>query len=134
MSRRTALWALAIYVGALAMLTLGTSPEPALRWTTAAVQHVDWLGAVSAAAVERAANVLLFVPAGLLLSCALRGWPRVAVWGLCVAASAGTELVQTVLPGRDPTGLDVLANGLGAAVGVLLAAVRDVASRNRSVR
>lgn len=120
MSRRTALWALVVYVAALAVVVLGASPTPALRWTTEAVRSLDALSSVSVVTVERAANVLLFVPAGLLLSYAL---PRTApwlVWLLCVAVSAGAEVAQLALPGRAPTVVDVLMNGAGAAIGVLL--------------
>jgi VanZ family protein len=120
MSRRTALWALVVYVAALAVLVLGASPEPALRWTAATVRTVDALSTVSTVVVERAANVLLFVPAGLLLCYAL---PRSApwlVWLLCVAVSAGAEVAQLALPERAATVVDVLMNAAGAAIGVLL--------------
>ncbi len=138
MSRRTALWALVIYVGALAVITLGSSPTPALRWTTEALREFDALADVSVRAVERGANVLLFVPAGLLLCFALPRWRRFWVWVLCVAVSVGAELAQALLPGRYPTTLDVLANAVGAAVGVvlavLLAAIRGGVASARSSR
>ncbi|MBF4993001.1 VanZ family protein [Arthrobacter gandavensis] len=70
--------------------------------------------------VEAAANVLLFFPAGLLLAAWLN--PRwcwlAAVVGLCV--SAGIEATQALLlPERYATPHDVVANGLGAALGTL---------------
>lgn len=112
-----------LYVAALAAITLGTSPAPALRWTTDALQQVDFLGQVSARAVERGANVLLFVPAGLLLCGAFPRTPRLRSWALCVLVSAAAEVTQLVLPGRETTVVDVLMNATGAALGVLLHAV-----------
>ena len=120
MSRRLALGALLLYVAVLAAVTLGTSPAPALRWTTDTLQHVDLLSGVSLRAVERGANVLLFVPAGLLLCAALPHTPRLMVWALCVLVSLGAELAQLVLPGRETTVVDVVMNATGAALGVLL--------------
>jgi VanZ family protein len=120
MSRRLALGALLLYAAALAAITLGTSPEPALQWTTDTLQRLDMLRDVSENAVERGANVLLFVPAGLLLCAALPRTPRALVWTLCVLASAGAELAQLVLPGRQTTVVDVVMNATGAALGILL--------------
>jgi VanZ family protein len=120
MSRRAALVALVVYVVALAALTLGESPAAALRWTTGALQHGAGFESVTVQGVERTANVLLFVPAGLLLCYALPRTPRVLVWGLCVAVSAGAEAAQFFLPDRDTTPVDVVTNATGAAIGVLL--------------
>lgn len=112
-----------LYVAALAAITLGSSPAPALRWATEALQQVDLIGDVSLRAVERAANVLLFVPAGLLLCAAFPRASRSLIWTLCVLVSAGAEAAQLVLPGRETTGVDVLMNATGAALGILLHAV-----------
>lgn len=70
--------------------------------------------------VEAAANVALFLPAGLLLAAWLS--PRwswlAAVAGLCL--SAGIEAAQALLlPERYATPHDVMANGLGAALGTV---------------
>jgi VanZ family protein len=120
MSRRIALWALVVYVAVLSVVVLGASPAPALRWTAETVRTVDALSTVSTVVVERAANVLLFVPAGLLLCSALPRTSPWLVWLLCVAVSAGAEVAQLSLPGRATTVVDVLMNAVGAAVGVLL--------------
>jgi VanZ family protein len=130
MSRRVALVALVVYVGALAALTLGESPAAALRWTTDALQHEAGFRSVTVQGVERTANVLLFVPAGLLLCYAFPRTPRLLVWALCVVVSAGAEAAQYFLPDRDATLVDVLTNATGAAIGVLLHA----ALSRRSVR
>lgn len=71
--------------------------------------------------VESAANVVMFLPLGLT---AAVGFPRLravlVVLGW-VAVSAVIELVQwTLVPGRTGDWRDVLANGGGAALGVLL--------------
>lgn len=70
--------------------------------------------------IETSANVLLFVPFGVLLMLgSLRmTWLRVAAVGLVV--SAGIEILQAVaLPGRTANVDDVVANTLGAAIGAL---------------
>lgn len=67
--------------------------------------------------VERAANVLLFVPVGAVVTLVLRR-PVVAL-ALCVLASAGIELVQYLMLGsRKGSVVDLAMNSFGAAVGV----------------
>lgn len=71
--------------------------------------------------LEVLANIAMLVPVALLLTFALgarRWWMAVA---MCVATSAGVEAVQYFMPGRVSSGLDVIANSLGAVVGALLA-------------
>ncbi|MBT2498961.1 VanZ family protein [Agromyces sp. ISL-38] len=85
--------------------------------------------------IEFAANVLMFIPLGLLLTLALR--PRLARWVpplACCAASAMIELVQfTLLPQRFTTVSDVIANTLGGAIGWLIvsAVVRVANAKGR---
>ncbi|MCL6641217.1 MAG: VanZ family protein, partial [Candidatus Rokubacteria bacterium] len=73
-----------------------------------------------------AANVLLFVPLAYLWSAAV--WPRrrwaraaagLAVWALAVVLSASIEFTQSFLPSRSVSLNDILAEGLGAALGVV---------------
>jgi glycopeptide antibiotics resistance protein len=74
--------------------------------------------------LEVLANVAMFVPLALLLTFVLgaRRWWLALL--LCVALSAGVELAQHVLlPGRVATVRDVIANGVGAAIGVVIASV-----------
>lgn len=70
--------------------------------------------------LEFTANIALFVPFGVLVSAA---WPALEAWKI-VAAGAATsiliEVVQIALPTRYPTVSDVIANTLGAAVGVVI--------------
>jgi len=72
-------------------------------------------------------NVLGYVPLGLLAGLALyprlRGWGAVALALLfCLLLSGGLEAVQTFLPSRVPSRLDLLTNGAGALIGSLMAA------------
>jgi glycopeptide antibiotics resistance protein len=73
--------------------------------------------------LEFLANIALFVPAGmfLLLLFGTRLW-----WVALVAAFAMTtaiEVAQRSIPGRVPDERDLLANGLGAIIGVFVALV-----------
>lgn len=73
--------------------------------------------------LEFGANIVLFVPLGVLLplvcgSCRPRVlWATVLLGALF---STAIELVQLVIPGRVTSGFDVLANTLGTSFGVLL--------------
>jgi VanZ family protein len=66
-------------------------------------------------------NVLLFVPLGFSLALLLRRPITAAI--LCVLLSVGIECYQSSLTTRVGSFADVVANGLGAAVGALLATV-----------
>ncbi|WP_106816278.1 VanZ family protein [Microbacterium timonense] len=73
---------------------------------------IDWFGS---GWIEFGANILMFVPLGFLLTLMFRHpWYGVA---LAIALSAAAELAQIVIPSRQPTLRDILANTLGAAVG-----------------
>lgn len=117
--RRALVAALLVYVVALALIAF---------WPT----HVDRDAGPLLSAIERVfpwatyrrieftANIALFVPFGVLLTPLLRSWPIALACG--VGASLAIELVQeVVLPGRTASALDVLANSLGTAVGVVVA-------------
>ncbi|RNL79318.1 VanZ family protein [Nocardioides marmorisolisilvae] len=79
-------------------------------------------GRLDGSQLEVIANVLLFVPAGLLLAIVL-GRPLLTI-ALCVLASTGIELAQrTWFPMRVPSIADVEHNGFGAIIGVLIFAV-----------
>ncbi|HXG03285.1 MAG TPA: VanZ family protein [Candidatus Binatia bacterium] len=73
-----------------------------------------------------AANVLLFVPLAYLWCAAL--WPRhrwaqgavaVTVWAAAVVLSATIEFTQSFLPSRSVSLNDIVAEGCGAALGVV---------------
>jgi VanZ family protein len=118
-----------VYALVLAAMTFGASPGVIFKRVAAEVQRVDSLTWVRVEEVERTANVLLFVPAGLLLCYLFPRASRWLVWLACVAASACVEAVQLPLAGRDATPVDVLTNTIGAAIGVLLHAVLTVVRR-----
>jgi hypothetical protein len=132
MSRRAAGTALVAYVAFLAAVTLGASPGRLFAEAAARVRRIAALDWVMTSDVERTANVLLFVPAGLLLCYLLPRTSRWLVWLICVAASIGVEAAQLLLPRRDASSVDVVTNGTGAALGVLLHAV--LPSRHRPGR
>ena len=79
------------------------------------------------------ANVVLFLPLGVLLALLLpprRRWVAVPV---LATASVLVELVQHVaLPRRFATGWDVLANTTGAVLGVVLVVVSMALLRRRA--
>lgn len=69
--------------------------------------------------VDFVLNVLLFAPLGLGL--ALAGWQARRAFGVVAALTACVELLQLlVVPGRDPSLGDLLANSLGGAFGAAL--------------
>lgn len=85
----------------------------------------DWLAAdlglgwFGSGWIEFGANVALFVPLGFALALLIgRSWWSVLI---AVAVSAGAEIVQSVIPRREPSVRDVMANALGALLGVLVA-------------
>ena len=112
-----------MYVVALAVIAL--SPVSPIRGVDLS-QELDasGLGWVTYTQLESFANVVLFVPFGLLIALLVptRWWWLVVV-GLIVAAG-GIELGQALfLPGRVPSIDDVLANSTGGVAGVVIAAV-----------
>ncbi|HET6718963.1 MAG TPA: VanZ family protein [Rhodocyclaceae bacterium] len=71
-------------------------------------------------------NVGLYLPLGFLWALWLLRWRWLQkIWWIAtvpaVALSLGVEVVQNWLPTRVPSNLDLLCNGLGGLVGVLLA-------------
>ena len=78
-------------------------------------------------ALEFLANVAMFIPLGVLvwLAFARPRWWVVALFGF--ATTVTIELVQKTMPTRYSTVSDVVANTLGAIVGVLV--VRVLADR-----
>lgn len=85
--------------------------------------HRTWMPHwVTFGLIEFASNVVMFVPLGFL-GAIVFVHDRRAVIGACVAFSAAVESVQWILlPHRQADWRDVLANSLGAAAGIALAA------------
>lgn len=77
---------------------------------------LDWFGT---GWIEFVANIVMFVPLGLLLTLLTRRhWFGMI---LALALSVAAELAQIVVPSRQPSLRDVVANVLGAAAGAAIA-------------
>lgn len=118
--RRWVLICLAAYATTVALVVL-------LPVSYAAIGRAarEWLGTTlgvggfGAGWIEFIANVLMFLPLGFLLALLFRHpWYGVA---LALALSVAAELAQFVIPSRQPSLRDVLANAAGAALGAALA-------------
>lgn len=133
--------ALGLYLVALAWITLTPSPSTdgafaLLDRLLVLVHRVDALAWVRVDQLEFAANIVLFLPMGLLLTILLgrRGWWAALAVG--VIASCWIELAQDVwLPSRVADPRDLVSNSIGTAIGVLLvvAATWRRAGRRRAV-
>lgn len=111
-----ALSAYALVAGLILVLPVGYSGI-----VTAIAGALDsiGIGGFGSGWVEFTANIVMFVPLGFLLTLLLRHhW-----WGvtLAIALSVMAELAQIVIPARQPSLRDILANTLGAALGGALA-------------
>lgn len=112
--------ALGVYgLCAVALLLSPIGPGELVEMVVAWVRGIPGLGGVRQGWIEFAANILLFVPLGFLLT----GLFRRPWWGFALALglSVAAELVQVLLPARLPSPRDVLANALGAAIGAAFA-------------
>lgn len=130
-TRRRLIWAvLAVYGVGLAFAVLW--PEHIDKDAGAAYSLLQRLVPVATyPRVEFVLNIVLFVPMGALLAALLRR-RRLAVIGLGWAVSLTIEIIQgTLLPGRTSSALDVAANTLGAAVGVVAVIAAERLARRR---
>lgn len=118
--RRWVWWALAVYAfAAIAVLVAPVSYSKIVSAISAWLRTALGLGGFGAGWIEFGANVLLFLPLGLLLTLLFRRpWVGFIV---ALALSVSAELVQNLLPNRVASPRDVLANAFGAAVGAALA-------------
>lgn len=127
--------ATALYLGLVAWITL--SPEPydrridgfLFRALSALHRHggPSW---ITYSFVEGAANVAMFLPVGMFLVLLLgrsRWWLAIA---LGVGLSALIETAQAFLPTRVSDVRDLLHNGLGALVGVVVVLILTARSEN----
>lgn len=130
---------LLLAVPLIALVTLWPS-HLLLRIKPRVVRGLEWLHArelfdwLSWTRLEVLANVAMFVPLALVLVFALgarRWWLALA---LCLAATVGVELAQHAMPGRVASLQDVVANGLGAVVGVCVAAAAEALVRRARLR
>jgi glycopeptide antibiotics resistance protein len=117
-----------IYLGVVGWITLGPQPlddgTDSLVWRLLAFfsRHgaTDW---ITYSLLEFWANVAMFVPVGLFFLLLLgrrRWWLAIA---LGVVLTCGIEFVQQWLPDRVSDPRDIVANSVGALVGVVAALV-----------
>jgi hypothetical protein len=116
------------YIALVGWVTLTPEAPPAGSITLmdrvlAALHRRGHLLSIDLAELEFLANIALFIPVGtfLLLLFGTRLW-----WLALLASFAMTsaiEFAQRSIPGRVPDGRDLLANGLGAVIGVLIGLV-----------
>jgi len=113
-----------VYLGFVALVTLtpstGDGHSP-MWYVMRVLQHIDARTPVTEPQLELVANVVLFVPLGLLgVGLLGRGrWGWVVVAGLVLTCSI--ELAQHQIPGRVPDLRDVAANTAGACAGACVA-------------
>jgi glycopeptide antibiotics resistance protein len=128
------------YLAVLGWLTLtpqASTIDSNLLWRLAErLQRLPGLDWVTFLHLEFAANVALFVPFGVLgvLLLGRSRWWLAIILGL--VATVAIELAQQGIAGRVSDPRDLVANGLGTIVGVLLALIMTVgdARRNRMAR
>ena len=123
------------YLGLVGVLTLSPMPSygrDSIIWRIVKVferfPETRWLDFPT---VEFLANVAMFVPLGLFLVLLLgRGrWWLAILFGF--ALTMAIELVQQVLPSRVSDPRDLVANSIGATLGVLVALVMTAAKARR---
>ena len=127
----------ALYLVAVGWITL----VPTQAGTGGVIQDVlDLLARIPLAAglsrtdVEFAANVLLFVPMGLLFTLLLgpRRWWAALVIG--VGATCFIEVAQLFIPSRVSDVRDLVANTVGTLIGIALTVAAAALLRVRTVR
>lgn len=117
-------------VAGYTLLIVYTSLSPFSGWQE---QGLEFSAVLTARVLQQytwfdiAANLLAYLPFGLLLGLALRahfaaGWSVLLATLGGVAVSAAMEYAQMYLPVRVSSNLDLLSNSLGALAGALLAA------------
>ena len=131
--RRIAGWTLAGYLFALTLIAFWPSPVdsgagPVIDLITRIIPVLTY------ARIEFGANILLFVPLGVLLTLILRD--RALVLPIAIVLTLTIESVQGVLlDRRTPSELDIIANTAGACIGLLgVAAWRSWRRRDRLAR
>jgi glycopeptide antibiotics resistance protein len=115
---------LVCYLVTLAWIVFAPAPD-ASRFTGIVAVFAQWIDDAGVASFEPAyvvlefvANVILFVPFGMLWMLAPPASRPLAVIGRGLVTSVVIELAQLALPTRYSTLSDVVANTIGAAIGV----------------
>ena len=137
-SRSVLTLACAAYLVVVGLVTL--LPQSGSRLGSPLYRLAEFFGGNPATAwltfntLEFSANIVLFIPIGLLLTLMLgrRRWWVAILAG--VAFTAAIEFTQRFLPTRVSDVRDIVANTLGAIVGTLLAIALVSLATRRSAR
>lgn len=128
-----------LYLGVVGFITLGPQPldegTDSLVWQLLAFfSRFDATSWVTYSLLEFWANVAMFVPVGLFFLLLLgRGrWWLAIVLG--VLLTCAIEFTQMFLPGRVSDPRDILANSVGALVGVVVALIVTTPAAIRRAR
>lgn len=119
-----------ILLGLYALLIVYATLHPMVGWRDSGLPPFAYLSAPWPRYVTRfdlTANILGYIPFGVLAVAAMRPWLRgvpafALATALAFALTLTLEALQNYLPARIPSNLDVLCNVLGAAAGAALAA------------
>ena len=113
-----------VIYGSLVPLDFQAKPL-SLAWTT--FLHLPWAFQGTVSLTDSITNVFLYLPLAILWRSTLfahrpwRNWVSAGLVGLgCLALSAGLEFTQIFIASRTPLFNDILMNGLGAGMGLLL--------------
>ncbi|MEN2738976.1 VanZ family protein [Microbacterium sp. X-17] len=136
MLRRVLLILISAYLLVVAWITLDPFPADPHRNTLlegllATFASTTLLAWIDFEVVEFTANVLLFVPVGVLFAMRLgrgRWW---LAFALGVAMTLTIEFVQLFLPARVSDARDLLANTVGTLIGIGIVAVFAGGRRSR---
>ncbi|WP_232368437.1 VanZ family protein [Azospira inquinata] len=114
---------------AYGLLVIYASLHPFSGWRSTGASPFAYLNAAWPrywTVFDLAVNVAGYLPLGFLLALALkqlptRALPALAAWVMGTALSFAMESIQTWLPSRVPSNLDLATNSLGTALGALIA-------------
>ena len=117
-------------VGVLSLTLLGGDPDADPQLFLDPLQGAwGWSGIAWRPVMD---NVILFVPIGAFAAAMVPRRGVLTVWWSCVAFSVLIEAFQYLVPtGRVANTADVLANAVGALIGVLMAWILGVGGRPR---
>lgn len=137
--RRVGAVLLVLYLAALTAIAVWPTPvDRPFGGTLAAILarlRAAGFGVIDYDVVESASNALLFLPFGLLLAGLLGRGRRWLALGVCLAATLAIEFLQkTLLPERTADVRDLLANSIGAVLGIAAVSVAERLRRRRRVR
>jgi len=118
MKRPIILLVTVLYLGLVAVATLGPQSLAVRVFNRVYFFGSSYLPSLSVSDLEFAANIAMFVPLGFLFVLLLgrRYW----AWAIVVAVvlTCGIEATQTLLPTRVTDTRDLIANSSGALIGV----------------